>query len=86
MFNSVVATIHPEARRATFNSSDSVVFHQPLQGLKALFTFDVLNTFHLLTLQGKVSAYEFYCALQHKTDNTSISDTKVRFYSPWTSD
>ncbi|KAN0105342.1 hypothetical protein V8E52_011131 [Russula decolorans] len=43
---------------------------------QSAFTFDVLNTFHLLTLQGKVSAYEFYCALQHKTDNTSISDTK----------
>ncbi|KAN0118878.1 hypothetical protein V8E52_004650 [Russula decolorans] len=43
---------------------------------QSAFTFNVLNTFHLLTLQGKVSAYEFYCALQHKTDNTSISDTK----------
>jgi hypothetical protein len=47
MFNSVVATIHPEARRATFNSSDSVVFHQPLQGLKALLpsTFSIHFTF-----------------------------------------
>jgi len=41
------------------------------------FTFDVLNTFHLLTLQGKVSAYDFYSTLQHKTDNTRISDVKV---------
>jgi CxC2 like cysteine cluster associated with KDZ transposases len=49
---------------------------------QSAFTFDVLNTFQLLTLQGKVSAYEFYSALQHKTDNTGISDVKVRFYWP----
>jgi hypothetical protein len=42
------------------------------------FTFDVLDTFHLLTLQGKVSAYDFYFALLHKTDNTGISHIKVR--------
>ena len=45
---------------------------------QSAFTFDVLNTFHLLTLKGKVSAYDFYCVLQHKTDNTGISDVKVR--------
>ncbi len=42
-------------------------------------TFNILDMFHLLTLQGKVSAYKFYSTLQHKTDNTGISDTKVRF-------
>lgn len=44
---------------------------------QSAFTFDVLNTFHLLTLQGKVTAYDFCSALQHKTDNTGISDVKV---------
>ena len=44
---------------------------------QSAFTFDVLNTFHLLTLQGKVSAYDFHSVLQHKTDNTGISDVKV---------
>ena len=44
---------------------------------KSPFTFDILNTFHLLTLQGKVIAYDFYSALQHKTDNTGISYVKV---------
>ncbi|KAF4568149.1 hypothetical protein EYR36_010158 [Pleurotus pulmonarius] len=33
------------------------------------FTFDVLNTFHLLTLQGKLSAYDFYLSIDHKTNN-----------------
>ncbi len=50
---------------------------------QSAFTFDDLNTFHLLTLQGKLSVYEFYCALQHKMDNTSISGVKVRFDRHW---
>ncbi|KZP18044.1 hypothetical protein FIBSPDRAFT_717468, partial [Athelia psychrophila] len=36
------------------------------------FTFDVLNTFQLLSLQGKLSAYDFYQSLVHKTDNLGI--------------
>ena len=36
------------------------------------FTFDVLDTFHLLTLQGKLNAYDFYLSLVRKTDNTGI--------------
>jgi len=53
---------------------------------QSTFTFDILNTFHLLTLQGKVSAYKFYCALQHKTNNTGILDAKMRFHWPWRSE
>jgi hypothetical protein len=41
------------------------------------FTFDVLDSFHLLTLQGKTSAYDYYLALAHKSDNTGLLDTKV---------
>lgn len=40
------------------------------------FTFDVLNTFQLLNLQGKISAYDFYQSLMHKTDNLGISRSK----------
>lgn len=47
---------------------------------QSAFTFDLLNTFHLLTLQGKVSAYDLYCTLQKKTDNTGLSDTKVSLH------
>ncbi|KZP28679.1 hypothetical protein FIBSPDRAFT_728847 [Athelia psychrophila] len=36
------------------------------------FTFDMLNTFQLLNLQGKLSAYDFYHSLLHKTDNMGI--------------
>src|SRR5258708_27243533 len=41
---------------------------------QSTFTFNFLNTFHLLTSQDKVSAYQFYCELHHTTYNTSISN------------
>jgi hypothetical protein len=42
------------------------------------FTFDILDSFHLLTLQGKTSAYDFYLSLARKSDNTGTLDLKVR--------
>jgi hypothetical protein len=36
------------------------------------FTFDVLNSFHLLTLQGMTSAYEYYLSIARKTDNLGL--------------
>ncbi|KAJ8489442.1 hypothetical protein ONZ45_g13579 [Pleurotus djamor] len=39
--------------------------HEP----RTAFTLDTLNTFHLLTLQSKISAYDFCKFLEHKTDN-----------------
>jgi hypothetical protein len=44
---------------------------------RTVFTFDVLDSFHLLTLQGKTSAYDYYLSIEHKTDNTGISSIKV---------
>ena len=44
---------------------------------RSAFTFDVLNTFHLITLQGKVSAFDYYYSLEHKSDNTGLSKPKV---------
>lgn len=41
------------------------------------FTFNVLDAFHLLTLQGKTSAYDYYLSLEHMTENTGRLDTKV---------
>jgi hypothetical protein len=43
-------------------------------------TFDTLRTFHLLTLQSKISAYDFCRALQYKTDNTALSVVKVLYH------
>lgn len=40
-------------------------------------TFSVLRQFHIITLTGKLSAYEYYRALEHLTDNTSVCVPKV---------
>jgi hypothetical protein len=47
----------------------------------SVFTFDCLDTFHELSLQGKGNLYDFYHSLLRKTDNTNISDSIVRFDS-----
>ena len=46
---------------------------------KTAFTFDVLNTFHLLNLQSKTALYDFLLAIHHKSDNLDIKQTKVTF-------
>ena len=44
------------------------------------FTFESLDTFHELTLQGKTSLYDFYYTVLHKTDNLELNTTIVSFY------
>lgn len=36
---------------------------------RTAFTFDVLDTYHKLTLQGKLNLFDFYFGILHKTDN-----------------
>lgn len=40
-------------------------------------TYRVLNMFHVLTLQGKVTTYDFYAGIEKLTDNTGVEDMKV---------
>ncbi|KXN86855.1 hypothetical protein AN958_09435 [Leucoagaricus sp. SymC.cos] len=40
--------------------------------LHTAFTFDVLNSFHVLTLQGKTMLYDYYHSLLHCTDNLQL--------------
>ncbi|KAF8138624.1 hypothetical protein EV363DRAFT_1394065 [Boletus edulis] len=42
-------------------------------------TFAVLEQFHLLSFESKVSAYEFYCTLMRLSDNVGLGDTKDRY-------
>ncbi|KAF8128998.1 hypothetical protein EV363DRAFT_1169765 [Boletus edulis] len=42
-------------------------------------TFGVLEQFHLLSLESKVSAYEFYHALKRRSDNTGLCEPKDRY-------
>lgn len=43
------------------------------------FTFDCLDTFHELTLQGKTPLYDFYYTILHKTDNLELNKTIVSY-------
>lgn len=43
-------------------------------------TFELMQAFHLLSLQGKISHYHYYKALQYRTDNTGINKIPVRFH------
>ncbi|KAG1851436.1 hypothetical protein DFJ58DRAFT_728881 [Suillus subalutaceus] len=42
-------------------------------------TFAVMEFFHLLSFESKVSPYEFYHSLAHRTDNTGITPIKDRY-------
>ncbi|KAF7440215.1 hypothetical protein PC9H_000559 [Pleurotus ostreatus] len=46
---------------------------------RTAFTLNLLNTFQLLTLQGKVSAYDFYLSIERKTDNAGIKGLQLRY-------
>ncbi|KAJ3833604.1 hypothetical protein F5878DRAFT_645810 [Lentinula raphanica] len=42
-------------------------------------TYRVLEMFHVLTLQGKVTTYDFYAGLEKLTDNTGVRNIKDRY-------
>ena len=42
------------------------------------FTFDVLDSYLLLSLQGKVSREDYYLSISRLTDNTGLDPPKVR--------
>ena len=45
-----------------------------------VFTFDCLETFHELTLQGKTNLYDYYHTLLWRSDNANLSNPIVRFW------
>jgi hypothetical protein len=45
---------------------------------QSAFTFDVLDSYHLLSLQGKVSREDFYIFISRRTDNTGLDPPKVK--------
>lgn len=44
---------------------------------RTAFTFEVLESFHHLTLQGKTTAWDSYNAILHTTDNTGLNAPPV---------
>ncbi|KAG1721224.1 hypothetical protein EDB19DRAFT_1835614 [Suillus lakei] len=47
---------------------------------KMAATFHLLEEFHILSFESKVSAYKFYNALTQRTDNTSLAPVKVKHW------
>lgn len=47
---------------------------------KTVVTFKVLWDFHLLNLQGKVTRYSFYWALEFQTDHTGLMPSPILLY------
>ncbi|KAG2056686.1 hypothetical protein BDR06DRAFT_1005976 [Suillus hirtellus] len=46
---------------------------------KMAATFCLLEEFHILSFESKVSAYEFYNALTRRTNNTGLAPVKSRY-------
>lgn len=44
---------------------------------QTVFTFDLLDTYHKVSLQGKLNLFDFYNAIMQKTDNCGGSKVKV---------
>ena len=47
---------------------------------KTVFTFDLLDTYHKISLQGKLNLYDFYNMIMQKTDNCGRSNIKVCWF------
>jgi hypothetical protein len=45
-------------------------------------TFRLLETFHIMTLQGKVTTYDYYSGLEKLTDNSGLEKLKVWDFIP----
>ena len=46
---------------------------------KTVFTFDILETFHELSLQGKTTTYDFYHSVIRRTDNLQLGKPIVGY-------
>lgn len=44
---------------------------------RTAFTFVVLNSYHLLSLQGKISREDYYLSISRHTDNTGLDPPKA---------
>lgn len=52
-------------------------FPATLSRPQTVFTFDCLETFHELTLQGKTNLYDYYHTLLRRSDNAGLSSPVV---------
>ncbi|EIN04247.1 hypothetical protein PUNSTDRAFT_138639 [Punctularia strigosozonata HHB-11173 SS5] len=50
------------------------------QDPRTAFTFAFLDTFHRITLQGKISLHDYYLSVTHKTDNAGLNKPMSRYH------
>ncbi|KAL0573338.1 hypothetical protein V5O48_008616 [Marasmius crinis-equi] len=55
------------------------VYPATVQNPQTVFTFRLLNLFHTMTLQGKVTLYDFYRSIEKRTDSTGTIRVKDRY-------
>ena len=55
-------------------------FPASMKSPETAFTFDFLNTSHLLNLQSKTTLYNFWLAIYHKSDNVGTKELMVCSY------
>lgn len=60
---------------------DARLFPSTTRSPTSAFTFEVLKSFHLHSLQSKASAYDFVGAIQRLTDNAFTHDVPVSRYT-----
>ena len=64
---------HEEYRQLLRERWYPASFNRP----KTAFTFDLLETYHKITLQGKLNLYDFYHSIMQKSDNQGRSKPLV---------
>ncbi|KAF9642006.1 hypothetical protein BDM02DRAFT_3065727, partial [Thelephora ganbajun] len=47
---------------------------------KTVFTFDLMDTYHKVSMQAKLNLYDFYTAIMQKTDNRGHKKAKYRYH------
>ncbi|KAF9779699.1 hypothetical protein BJ322DRAFT_1012771 [Thelephora terrestris] len=47
---------------------------------KTVFTFDLMDTYHKISMQGKLNLYDFYTAIMQKTDNHGCTKIQYRYH------
>jgi len=51
------------------------------ENLQTAFMFEVLNAYHLLSLQGKISCEDYYLSISHHIDNMGLDPPKAWNYT-----
>lgn len=68
------------AERSDYQLLRHRIFPVTLKEPRTAFSFDMLELFHELTLQGKTTAYDFYRSIERRTDNLTLAQTVCKHF------